>query len=49
MRYFLIVAMGITAWALAVQPIASKVYTFKDRAEMQILIDACRTGHHLCK
>lgn len=23
-------------------------YSFEDRAQLQMLVDACRTGHHLC-
>lgn len=23
-------------------------YSFEDRTQLQMLVDACRTGHHLC-
>lgn len=40
----LILVLGVIA-SHAVPP----TYTFEDRTQLQMLIDACRTGHHLCR
>lgn len=37
-RYLLLVLFGLTTWALAVQPVATKIYTQGERDTLTTLI-----------
>ena len=53
MRNVFLALVGTMSAMIVFGIIANKAvppsYSFADRAALQMLVDACRTGHHLCK